>query len=76
MLYEVITRFCRITLPGEVLRSANRIMTGAEVSDIHRDGRVYDVQVWSIPAARQNLVITSYSIHYTKLYEGFRSEAP
>jgi len=41
--------------PGEVLRSANRIMTGAEVSDIHRDGWVYDVQVWSIPEARQNL---------------------
>ena len=41
--------------PGEVLRSANRIMTGAEVSDIHRDGWVHDVQVWSIPEARQNL---------------------
>ena len=41
--------------PGEVLRSANRIMTGAEVSDIHRDGWVYDVQVWSIPEARRNL---------------------
>jgi CzcA family heavy metal efflux pump len=41
--------------PGEVLRSANRIMTGAEVSDIHRDGWVHDVQVWSIPEARQTL---------------------
>jgi CzcA family heavy metal efflux pump len=41
--------------PGEVLRSANQIMTGHEVSDIHRDGWVYDVQVWSIPEARQNL---------------------
>jgi Cu/Ag efflux pump CusA len=41
--------------PGDVLRSANDIMTGHEVSDIHRDGRVYDVQVWSIPEARQNL---------------------
>jgi CzcA family heavy metal efflux pump len=41
--------------PGDVLRSANMIMSGHEVSDIHRDGWVYDVQVWSIPAARQNL---------------------
>ena len=41
--------------PGDVLRSANQIMTGHEVSDIHRDGWVYDVQVWSIPSARENL---------------------
>ncbi|MGE5801772.1 MAG: efflux RND transporter permease subunit [Gemmatimonadota bacterium] len=41
--------------PGDVLRSANEIMSGHEVSDIHRDGWVYDVQVWSIPAARENL---------------------
>jgi CzcA family heavy metal efflux pump len=41
--------------PGDVLRSANEIMTGHEVSDIHKDGWVYDVQVWAIPEARQNL---------------------
>jgi CzcA family heavy metal efflux pump len=41
--------------PGDVLRSANMIMSGHEVSDIHRDGWVYDVQVWSIPSARENL---------------------
>ncbi|HJQ65195.1 MAG TPA: efflux RND transporter permease subunit, partial [Gemmatimonadales bacterium] len=41
--------------PGDVLRAANAIMTGHEVSDIHRDGWVYDVQVWSIPEARENL---------------------
>jgi CzcA family heavy metal efflux pump len=41
--------------PGDVLRSANEIMSGHEVSDIHRDGWVYDVQVWSIPSVRQNL---------------------
>jgi CzcA family heavy metal efflux pump len=41
--------------PGEVLRTANQIMTGYEVSDIHREGWVYDVQVWSVPEARQNL---------------------
>ena len=41
--------------PGDVLRAANSIMTGHEVSDIHRDGWVYDVQVWSVPEARENL---------------------
>jgi CzcA family heavy metal efflux pump len=41
--------------PGDVLRSANETMTGHEVSDIHRDGWVYDVQVWTIPSVRQNL---------------------
>jgi len=41
--------------PGDVLRSANEIMSGHEVSDIHRDGWVYDVQVWSVPSARENL---------------------
>jgi Cu/Ag efflux pump CusA len=41
--------------PGDVLRAANQVMTGQEVSDIHRDGWVYDVQVWTIPEARQNL---------------------
>jgi CzcA family heavy metal efflux pump len=41
--------------PGDVLRASNAVMTGHEVSDIHRDGWVYDVQVWSIPEARQNL---------------------
>ncbi len=41
--------------PGDVLRSANQILTGHEVSDIHRDGWVYDVQVWTIPEARENI---------------------
>jgi CzcA family heavy metal efflux pump len=41
--------------PGDVLRSANMIMSGHEVSDIHRDGWVYDVQVWSVPGVRQNI---------------------
>jgi Cu/Ag efflux pump CusA len=41
--------------PGDVLRASNSVMTGHEVSDIHRDGWVYDVQVWTIPEARENL---------------------
>jgi CzcA family heavy metal efflux pump len=49
--------------PGDVRRAAATIMAGIEVSDIHKDGKVYDVQVWSIPSARhsvssiQNLLI-------------------
>jgi len=31
------------------------MIAGIEVSDIHKDGKVYDVQVWSIPAARHSL---------------------
>jgi Cu/Ag efflux pump CusA len=41
--------------PGDVIRAANAVMTGLEVTDIHRDGKVYDVNVWSIPEARSNL---------------------
>ncbi len=41
--------------PGDVLRAANRWMTGYEVSDIHEGHWVYDVQVWSKPEVRQNL---------------------
>jgi CzcA family heavy metal efflux pump len=41
--------------PGDVLRASNEVMTGHEVSDIHKDGWVYDVQVWTIPEARENL---------------------
>jgi Cu/Ag efflux pump CusA len=49
--------------PGDVRRAAATIVSGIEVSDLHRDGKVYDVQVWSVPAARssptsiQNLLI-------------------
>jgi Cu/Ag efflux pump CusA len=38
--------------PGEVRRVVNVLMTGVEVTDIHRQGKVYDVFVWSPPAMR------------------------
>ena len=31
------------------------IFSGQEVSDIHRDGKVYDVMVWSTPETRHSL---------------------
>jgi CzcA family heavy metal efflux pump len=41
--------------PGDVRRAAATVTSGHEVSDIHRDGKVYDVIVYAIPEARQNL---------------------
>ncbi len=38
--------------PGEVRRVVNVLMTGVEVTDIHRAGKVYDIFVWSPPAMR------------------------
>ena len=41
--------------PGDIRRTAATIMSGIEVTDIHRDGKVYDVFVWSIPEKRQSV---------------------
>src|SRR5262245_48332169 len=41
--------------PGEVRRAAGVIFAGREVSDIHRDDKVYDVMVWSTPETRHSL---------------------
>jgi CzcA family heavy metal efflux pump len=41
--------------PGDVRRAAATIMSGIEVTDIHKDGKVHDVWVWSVPEARSNL---------------------
>jgi CzcA family heavy metal efflux pump len=41
--------------PGDVRRAAATIMSGEEVGDIFRDGKTYDVQVWSTPAARNSV---------------------
>ncbi len=38
--------------PGDVRRVVNVLMSGIEVTDIHRDGKVYDVWVWSLPSLR------------------------
>ncbi len=41
--------------PGDVRRAAATFMAGEEVGDIFRDGKAYDVQVWSTPETRNSL---------------------
>jgi CzcA family heavy metal efflux pump len=41
--------------PGDVRRAANVLMSGLEVTDIHKDGKVYDVFVWSPPSIRRSV---------------------
>src|SRR6266536_801724 len=41
--------------PGDVRRAAATLIAGTEVSDIHRDGKVYDVMVWGTPQTRASL---------------------
>jgi Cu/Ag efflux pump CusA len=38
--------------PGDVRRAAATLVAGEEVGDIFRDGKAYDVNVWSTPASR------------------------
>ncbi len=41
--------------PGDVRRAAATFMSGEEVGDVFHDGKAYDVQVWTTPAARDSL---------------------
>lgn len=41
--------------PGDVRRAASTLLAGEEVGDIFREGKAYDVQVWSTPATRSSL---------------------
>ncbi|HKQ56855.1 MAG TPA: efflux RND transporter permease subunit [Candidatus Eisenbacteria bacterium] len=41
--------------PGDVRRTAAAMVTGTEVGDIFRDGKAYDVNVWSIPECRNSV---------------------
>lgn len=41
--------------PGDVRRVVNIMMSGIEVTDIHRAGKVYDVFVWTAPSSRRNV---------------------
>jgi CzcA family heavy metal efflux pump len=41
--------------PGDVRRAAATLVHGEEVGDLFRDGKAYDVNVWSTPATRANL---------------------
>ena len=41
--------------PGDVRRASGTLLAGEEVGDIFRDGKAYDVNVWSTPATRHSL---------------------
>ena len=41
--------------PGDVRRAAATLVSGEEVGDVYRDGRAYDVQVWSPPEIRTSV---------------------
>ena len=41
--------------PGDVRRASATMMAGEEVGDLFRDGKAYDVNVWSTPAARRDI---------------------
>ncbi len=41
--------------PGDVRRAATTLVAGEEAGDIHIGNRTYDVQVWSVPDARDSL---------------------
>ena len=41
--------------PGDVRRAASVLVAGEEVGDIFRDGKAYDVPVWSTPESRDSL---------------------
>jgi Cu/Ag efflux pump CusA len=41
--------------PGDIRRTAAQLIAGEEAGDIFRDGKAYDVQVWSTPETRENL---------------------
>ncbi|WP_426985673.1 efflux RND transporter permease subunit [Pseudarthrobacter sp. Y6] len=41
--------------PGDVRRAAATLVAGEEVGDIYRDGKAYDVQVWSPPEVRTSV---------------------
>jgi Cu/Ag efflux pump CusA len=41
--------------PGDVRRASGTLLAGEEVGDLFRDGKAYDVNVWSTPATRNSL---------------------
>ncbi len=61
--------------PGDIRRAAATLVSGDEVSDIHRDGKVYDIMVWSKPKYRssvqaiQNLLLDTAEGGHVRLKE-------
>ena len=42
-------------IPGDIRRIAATMIAGEEIGDIFRDGKTYDVQVWSTPESRDSI---------------------
>ncbi len=42
-------------VPGEVRRVVSTLMSGREVTDIHKDGKVYDIFVWAPASIRTDV---------------------
>lgn len=61
--------------PGDIRRAASTFIAGTEVSDIHRDAKVYDIVVWGTPDTRssvesvRNLLISTPTGGTVKLSE-------
>jgi len=61
--------------PGDVRRTSARLIAGEEAGDLFREGKAYDVQVWSTPATRssltdvENLLIDTPSGEYVRLID-------
>jgi Cu/Ag efflux pump CusA len=59
--------------PGDVRRTAARLLAGEEAGDIFRNGQTNDIQVWSTPETRdtygdvENLLIDTPSGEYVRL---------
>jgi CzcA family heavy metal efflux pump len=59
--------------PGDVRRAAARLLAGEEAGDIFRNGKAYDIQVWSTPETRDtfmdigNLLFDTPSGKYVRL---------
>jgi CzcA family heavy metal efflux pump len=59
--------------PGDVRRVAARLLAGEEAGDIFREGKAYDIQVWSTPETRdtyldiENLLFDTPSGEYVRL---------
>jgi len=52
----VLSKAARYGLkPGDIRRIAATLVSGDEVSDIHRNNKVYDIMVWSTPKTRRNV---------------------
>jgi CzcA family heavy metal efflux pump len=60
--------------PGDVRRASATLMAGNEVGDVFKDGRTYDVQVWTAAKARNSLTSLEQMLIGTPSGERIRLE--